>query len=76
MDPQAAWDDLLEALGERDWDRIEDLAEGLLRWLRAGGFPPRAVTGNDLGSDWDREIVLAGCRFALAQAREGVTHVP
>lgn len=32
------------------------------------GFPPRAVTGNDLGSDWDREIAIAGCRFALAQA--------
>jgi len=47
MDPQAAWDDLLEALGERDWDRVEDLAEGLLRWLRADGFPPRAVTGSD-----------------------------
>ena len=58
MDPQAAWDDLLEALGERDWDRVEELAEGLLRWLRAGGFPPRAVTGNDLGSDWDRGFPL------------------
>lgn len=76
MDPQTAWEDLLEALGERDWDRVEDLAEGLLHWLQADGFPPRAVTGSDLGAEWDREIALAGCRIALAQAREGVAHVP
>jgi hypothetical protein len=76
MDPQTAWDDLLVALGKQDWDRVEDLAEGLLRWLRANGFPPRAVTGSDLGPDWDREIAAAGCRFALALAREGVAHVP
>ena len=57
-------------------DRVQDLAEGLLRWLQADGFPPRAVTGGDLGPDWDREIVLTGCRFALAQAREGLVHVP
>jgi hypothetical protein len=75
MDPQAAWDDLLEALEQRDGDRVEELAEGLLRWLRAGGFPPRAVTGCDLGSDWDREIALTGCRFALAQVRKGMAHV-
>ena len=74
MDPQAAWDGLLQALGQRDWDRVEELAAGLLRWLRADGFPPRAVTGSDLGRDWDREIALTGCRFALAQAREGVAH--
>lgn len=76
MDPQAAWEDLLDALGEQDWDRVQDLAEGLLRWLRADGFPPRAITGSDLGPDWDRELATAGCRFALALAREGVAHVP
>lgn len=76
MDPQAAWEDLLDALGEQDWDRVQELAEGLLRWLRADGFPPRAITGSDLSPDWDREIASAGCRFALALAREGVAHVP
>jgi len=72
MDPQTAWDDLLEALGQRDWDRVDELADGLLHWLQSDGFPPRAVTGSDLGPDWDRELALAGCRFALAQAREGL----
>lgn len=76
MDPQACWNDLLDSLADRDWDRVEELAEALLTWLDRGGFPPRAVTGRDLGADWDREIALAGCRFALAQVREGVAHVP
>jgi hypothetical protein len=75
MDPQTAWHDLLDALSEQDWDRVEELADGLLHWLRANGFPPRAVTGSDLGADWDREIAVAGCRFALAKAREGLAHV-
>jgi hypothetical protein len=75
MDPQTAWDELLEALAGRDWDRVQDLSEGLLAWLRNDGFPPRAVTGSDLGADWDRELALTGCRFALAQAKEALTHV-
>ena len=75
MDPQTAWDELLEALRERDWDRVQDLASGLLTWLSSNGFPPRAVTGTDLGPDWDRELALTGCRFALALAREGLADV-
>lgn len=75
MDPQTAWDELLEALRERDWDRVQDLASGLLTWLSSNGFPPRAVTGSDLGPDWDRELALTGCRFALALAREGLADV-
>ena len=72
MDPQTAWDDLLDALSEQDWDRVEELADGLLHWLGGNGFPPRAVTGSDLGADWDRHIALAGCPFALAKARQAL----
>ena len=71
MDPQATWDDLLSAYAESDWDRVEELADALIRWLECGGFPPRAVTGSDMNQDWDRTIALAGCRFALVQARKG-----
>ena len=71
MDPQTAWDRLLEAYVDEDWDSVLDLAEGLKHWLESGGFPPRAVTGADVGQPWDRAIALAGCRFALAQAQEG-----
>ena len=70
MDPQTAWDDLLSAYADGDWDHVEDLAAALLHWLQRGGFPPRATTGSDMGQDWDRVIALAGCRFALAQARK------
>jgi len=76
MDPQASWDQLLEAYAEGDWDRVQDLAEGLLHWLRRGGFPPQATTGSDLGQDWDREITLSACRFALAKVGREVTDVP
>jgi len=76
VDPQATWDELLEAYAEADWDRVEELADALIRWLQRGGFPPRAVTGSDMGHDWDRAIALAGCRFATAQARKEVRHVP
>jgi len=71
MDPQAAWDQLLEAYAAEEWDTVLDLAEGLQRWLKSGGFPPRATTGSDLGQPWDRAIALSACRFALAQARKG-----
>lgn len=71
MDPQAAWDDLLDAYAKEDWGTVLDIAEGLEHWLESGGFPPRATTGADLGQAWDRAIALAGCQFALAQARKG-----
>ena len=71
MDPQTAWDQLLDAYADEDWDTILDLAEGLKRWLESGGFPPIATTGADMGEPWDRAIALAGCCLALARAREG-----
>ncbi len=69
MDPQATWDDLLAAYAEGDWERVQELAEALDHWLSRGGFPPRAVTGTDLGSDWDHAIVDAACGFARKHAR-------
>lgn len=71
MDPQAAWDRLLSAYADGDWDHVEEVADGLLRWLQRGGFPPRAVAGMDLGDDFDRTLALAGCTFALKRARKG-----
>ena len=75
MDPQATWDDLLSAYAEGDWDRVEELAEALLQWLKRGGFPPRATTGSDLGREWDQQIAVAGCRFAATRARKEGAHV-
>jgi hypothetical protein len=74
MDPQTAWEELLAAYAAGDWDRVEELADSLVTWLQSGGFPPRAVTGDDMGDAWDRALALAGCRFALAKAREEGSH--
>jgi len=44
MDPQAALFELLSLLGaerETNRDRIEELLESLLGWIRSGGFLPQ-----------------------------------
>ncbi len=65
MDPQEAWDQLLAALAEEEWDQVEDFARALLNWLDRGGFPPTAMGAPCLGPDWERAICRAGCQYAL-----------
>ena len=43
MDPQAAWDQLLAAYADGDWDAIEERATALMGWLDRGGFPPKVL---------------------------------
>ena len=69
MDPQAAWDQLLEAYTHGDWSVVEELAEGLLQWLHRGGFPPRPVSEGGMGDEWNRAVAVCACRFALSAAR-------
>jgi len=69
MDPQAAWDRLLEAYTHGDWSVVEELAEGLLQWLHRGGFPPRPVSKREMGDQWNRVVAVSACRFALSEAR-------
>lgn len=73
MDPQATWEQLLDAYAEGDSQRVEELADALLEWLKRGGFPPKATTGADLGPAWDGAIAAAACEFALVQATKEVT---
>ena len=40
MDPQRAWQELMEAFHQLDWDRVRDLSEGLLQWMSRGGLSP------------------------------------
>jgi hypothetical protein len=65
MDPQAAWDQLLCAYSEGDWDTIEERATDLLAWLDRGGFPPQVLANPGLGPEWDRVLARAGCAHAL-----------
>ena len=82
MDPQAAWLELMDAFRQLDWDRIRDLAEGLLQWMDCGGFPPETATASKaadnpsneplrtLGSEWNRTVAQAACRYALNLANQ------
>jgi hypothetical protein len=65
MDPQAAWDQLLAAYAEGDWDTIEECATDLLAWLDRGGFPPKVVNRPDLSAEWHEAMARAGCSVAL-----------
>jgi hypothetical protein len=69
MDPQTTWDALLESLAAREWDRIDELARALLAWLDSGGFPPKTLGRDDLGSDFNRDLAVHACFLALARAR-------
>jgi hypothetical protein len=74
MDPQAAWDQLLCAYAQGDWDTIEERATDLLEWLSRGGFPPKVLSNPDPGPDFNRALARSGCEFALETvfARWGV----
>ena len=54
MDPQTAWDQLLAALAEGDWDVIEERATELAEWLDRDGFPPRIVQRDDFDPHLNR----------------------
>jgi len=68
MNPQAAWDQLIEAYTQRDWSAVEELAEGLLHWLSRGGFPPQTVPKRAMDRDWNRTVAESACRFARSLA--------
>ena len=82
MDPQVAWKELMEAFHRLDWDRVRDLAEGLLQWMNRSGFPPETSAGvfvsadvtieppQSLGPDWNRAVAQAACRYALDLANQ------
>lgn len=64
MDPQAAWNEMLEAIQKRDWNRAHDCAEGLLEWMRRGGMPPQ-TTVVAMRRQWNRTMAELGCLMAL-----------
>lgn len=69
MNPQTTWEQLLAAFAAGAWDAIEEHAQELLYWLERGGVPPKVTHRIDLGADFDRALVEAGCHFALDTLR-------
>lgn len=68
MDPQAAWNQLLEAYGNYDWESVHELAQSLIDWLERGGFPPVTKAGGPTDTVRQRSVVTRFCRNAILRA--------
>ncbi len=64
MDPQAAWDEMLEAVSHRDWEQALERSGALLEWMGKGGFPPQTA-GVPMRSQWNQAMAKFGCRMTL-----------
>jgi hypothetical protein len=71
MDPQIAWENLLDAYADGDWPAATEHAEALLSWMERGGFPPQTVASKQLRPELERAIAIAACRLALEKAGQG-----
>ena len=69
MDPQATWQELLDAWREHDWQRMQDASEALLDWLKRGGFPPEVFPTSGMGSEWNQTMVRSACTYMVDLAR-------
>lgn len=70
MDPDAALKDLLDALMSHDWDRVEELAAGILSWMEQRGFPPTTLGPKELGRSWHRTVATLICYAAQSKMRD------
>lgn len=70
MDPQAAWNELLDALAADELADAELRAEALVTWLDRQGFPPQTSL-RVLPGHWDEALCRYVCRRVLASS---VTH--
>lgn len=69
MDPQATLTDLLQAVADRDWDRVDELADALLTWIGNGGFPPETFGPETLPRQWHTAVTELLCDLAKSEAR-------
>jgi hypothetical protein len=65
MAPQAAWNELLDALAADELAEAELRAEALVTWLDGKGFPPQTSL-RVLPSQWDEAICRYLCRKVMA----------
>ena len=69
MDPQAAWQQMIDSFIEHDWQQLHETAHGLLNWMSKGGRPPDTVPGRQMGSLWDGQVAIGLCTFAFSLAQ-------
>lgn len=65
LDPQLAWEQMIEAHAAGDGKTVDEHAIELLHWLKSGGFPPKPLVRRGLRPHADRLIVLATCVAVL-----------
>lgn len=70
MDPNVTLLELLAALQERHWDRVEELAASLLDWMQRRGFPPVTVGPESLGRQWHRAVATFICHAAQSKVND------
>lgn len=68
MDPQTAWEEMLEAIAGNDLFEAELRAESLLDWLEKDGFPPQTLS-RLLPDEWDRLVCRYLCRKVMIAAK-------
>lgn len=65
MDPQAAWNELLDALAANELADAVLRAEALVAWLDRKGFPPQ-TSMRELPDRWNEMICRHVCRKVMA----------
>lgn len=69
MDPQAAWQRMVDAERRQDWETVAEGAESLLEWLARGGFAPRVRMVTERSLHQPGVAVARVCRRYLRRAR-------
>jgi len=73
MDPQATLNDLLEAVANREWDRVDELSDALFAWLQNRGFPPQTPGPENLPRGWHRAVATFICHLAKSESKTART---
>ena len=67
MDPEAAWNEMLDAIAEDNLSDAEVCADSLLGWIERGGFVPQALK-RPIPDKWNILICDHMCREVLRAA--------
>ena len=67
MDPEVAWNEMLDAIAEDNLSDAEACADSLLGWIERGGFVPQTLKRTVPG-EWNRLICDYVCREVLRTA--------
>jgi hypothetical protein len=71
MDPEVAWNEMLDAIAEDNLSDAEACADSLLGWIERGGFVPQTLKRTVPG-EWDRLICDYVCREVLLRVNRSL----